>query len=102
MIDLTHGLILHHTPTIANLADALVTLLALVLTLALAALSYDCFEKPIVAMGRALQYEESKKLLRAWSISQTWPTLTMVKFSRLRPLQLTTRLIAPGGKKTRG
>jgi hypothetical protein len=72
MIGLTHGLILHHAPTIANLADALVTLLALLLTLALAALSYECFEKPIVAMGRALHYQESKKLLHAWSISQMW------------------------------
>ena len=55
---LAHGLILHHDPTIANVADGLVTLLALMLTLGLAALSYEWFEKPFMAMGRTLHYRK--------------------------------------------
>jgi peptidoglycan/LPS O-acetylase OafA/YrhL len=65
ILELTHGLFLHHAPTIANLVDALVTLLALLLTLSLAAVSYKWFEKPIVAMGHALKYQGSATLPHA-------------------------------------
>jgi peptidoglycan/LPS O-acetylase OafA/YrhL len=95
ILGLTHGLIPHQAPTIANLADALVTLLALLLTLALAALSYKWFEKPIVTMGHALHYQRSTTSLRARSISQLWPPFPVMEFARLR--RLTT-----GGKKIRG
>jgi peptidoglycan/LPS O-acetylase OafA/YrhL len=59
ILGLAHGLVLHHDPTIANPVDALVTLTALLLTLALAAMSYKWFEKPILAIGRAINYQRA-------------------------------------------
>lgn len=75
ILGLAHGLILHHDPTIANVADGLVTLLALMLTLGLAALSYEWFEKPFMAMGRTLHYRK---------ISRSAPTQNTVQ---LRPIK---------------
>jgi peptidoglycan/LPS O-acetylase OafA/YrhL len=52
LLQLMHGLILHRAPQITGLGDATITLLALVVTLALAAVSYRYFEAPIIGLGR--------------------------------------------------
>jgi peptidoglycan/LPS O-acetylase OafA/YrhL len=59
MIGLTHGLILHQTPRIQGFQDIVVTLLALVITLALASLSWTYFEKRLVATGRRFNYQQA-------------------------------------------
>ena len=43
-------------PKIASWSDAAVTLLALVLSLLIAGLSWRCFEKPLVSLGRRICY----------------------------------------------
>ncbi|HEX8650015.1 MAG TPA: acyltransferase [Pyrinomonadaceae bacterium] len=59
VLGLCHGLIRGREPQIASLPDAAVTLLALILTLALATLSWVYFEKPLVKRGHEHSYEES-------------------------------------------
>lgn len=58
MLGLCHALIRGREPQIAGIADAAVTLLALVLTLALARLSWVYFEKPLVRRGHQHSYEK--------------------------------------------
>jgi peptidoglycan/LPS O-acetylase OafA/YrhL len=58
ILGLTHGLILHQASRIQGTQDLMVTLLALMLTLVLANLSWKFFEKPIVAMGHGLHYQK--------------------------------------------
>jgi peptidoglycan/LPS O-acetylase OafA/YrhL len=59
LLGLCHGLIRGREPQIASLPDAAVTLLALILTLALATLSWVYFEKPLVKRGHQHSYEDS-------------------------------------------
>jgi peptidoglycan/LPS O-acetylase OafA/YrhL len=54
---LLHDLILKKTAVISNFADFLVTLLALIVTLILARISWKFFEKPIIAWGHSFSYE---------------------------------------------
>jgi peptidoglycan/LPS O-acetylase OafA/YrhL len=53
---LTHGLLLHTAPQLRTPADVAVTLLALAITLLLAALSYRFFEGPILRFGHRFRY----------------------------------------------
>lgn len=53
---LAHGLMLNQAPILKTWTDALVTLLAIVGTLALAALSWHWFERPLVELGHGLKY----------------------------------------------
>src|ERR1017187_9499115 len=53
---LTHGLLLHTAPQLRTPADVAVTLLALAITLSLAALSYRFFEGPILRFGHQFRY----------------------------------------------
>jgi peptidoglycan/LPS O-acetylase OafA/YrhL len=53
---LTHGLILGKDLSINNLADGVATLVAFLLTLLLAALSWRFFEKPIIDWGHSFSY----------------------------------------------
>ena len=53
---LTHGLLLHTAPQLRTPADVAVTLLALAITLLLAALSYHFFEGPILRFGHRFRY----------------------------------------------
>ena len=53
---LAHGLILNQAPILRTWTDALVTVLAIVGTLALAALSWHRFEQPLVELGHSLKY----------------------------------------------
>jgi peptidoglycan/LPS O-acetylase OafA/YrhL len=57
MMGLTHGLILHQWPKIQGFQDLMVSLLAFVLTLALAYLSWNFFEKRLVAIGHRFHYQ---------------------------------------------
>lgn len=59
MNSLAHGLILGQPPTLSNAADGAVTALALVVTLALAALSWRFFESRLVRLGYNLTYEST-------------------------------------------
>lgn len=54
---LLHALIRNQAPRITNMNDALVTLLALAITLALACLSWRFFERPLVQIGQHAKYE---------------------------------------------
>jgi len=54
---LSHQLILHSAPEFYSLPGAAVTALAAVLTLALAALSWRYFEKPLIRRGHTYAYE---------------------------------------------
>lgn len=58
VLGLCHALIRGREPQIASISDAAVTLLALVLTLALARLSWVYFEKPLVKRGHQHSYEK--------------------------------------------
>jgi peptidoglycan/LPS O-acetylase OafA/YrhL len=53
---LLHGAIRHRPPQIQTPADAGITLAALAVTLALAALSYRFFESPLLRLGHRLAY----------------------------------------------
>jgi peptidoglycan/LPS O-acetylase OafA/YrhL len=53
---LCHGLIRHATREMRTLSDAAVTLLALLITLLLATLSYRFFERPILHFGHKFPY----------------------------------------------
>lgn len=55
---LLHGKILHQTPQINNYKDGLVTLLALVITIAFSGLSYHYYEKPILSLGKKYKYHD--------------------------------------------
>jgi len=59
MLGLTHGLILHQRPQIHNVQDLMITIFALILTLALANLSWNCFEKRLVSKAHRLNYKDS-------------------------------------------
>lgn len=61
MAGLVHGCIGNDQPKIATLADAGFTLVALALTLGLAALSYRYFEQPLVRAGHRLSYANQVK-----------------------------------------
>ena len=54
---LAHQILLHAPPQVYNLAGLGVTLLATVLTLAVAAVSWRFFEKPLIQLGHAYLYE---------------------------------------------
>lgn len=54
-----HGLILHQSPQISSLADALTTLLALVVTFGVAWVSFHAFEAPIIRLGRRHQFKSA-------------------------------------------
>jgi peptidoglycan/LPS O-acetylase OafA/YrhL len=56
--ELAHQLLLHSPPQIYNARGIGVTLLALALTLAVASLSWQCFEKPLIRKGHAYAYRE--------------------------------------------
>ena len=51
-----HGIILRQAPSISNLSDAIVTLLALTVCLGVATLSWHFFERPIVQYGQRIRY----------------------------------------------
>ncbi len=51
-----HAMFHHASPAIASGAQAMTTLLALVLTVALASLSWFAFERRLVALGRRIQF----------------------------------------------
>jgi peptidoglycan/LPS O-acetylase OafA/YrhL len=53
---LLHGAVFHRPPTIDSLASALLTLLALAVTLAIALATRACIEAPVTAMGRRVAY----------------------------------------------
>lgn len=53
---LLHGFLSGQSPVIANLPDLVITLLALVLTVGIAALSYRYFETPFIRFGQRFQY----------------------------------------------
>ena len=55
-----HGILLHADPQIYNLAGVAVTLLALVLTLAISALSWRYFESPLIRRGHNYSYYDSE------------------------------------------
>jgi len=55
---LAHSLVFHTEPQIYNLKGVGVTLLALVLTLALASLSWRYFEKPLIRRGHSFAYDD--------------------------------------------
>ena len=59
VLGLMHGLILHQSPGIRSLPDALITALALLTTLAIAALSYRYIEKPVIGFGHGFIYARS-------------------------------------------
>jgi peptidoglycan/LPS O-acetylase OafA/YrhL len=54
---LFHHFFTGHKPYIANSFDALVTVMALLSTFGLAALSWKFFERPLVRLGQRIQYE---------------------------------------------
>jgi peptidoglycan/LPS O-acetylase OafA/YrhL len=56
LIGLAHGLIRGQAPIMRTAADGLVTLLAVLATLALASLSWHFFERPLVDYGHTLKY----------------------------------------------
>jgi peptidoglycan/LPS O-acetylase OafA/YrhL len=53
---LLHGALRHSEPQIRTLSDAGITILALCITIFLAAISYRFFEKPILRFGHRFQY----------------------------------------------
>jgi peptidoglycan/LPS O-acetylase OafA/YrhL len=53
---LAHGLILGRSPGLRDMADVLVTFLALVITLVVAQLSWTLYERPLVALGHSHTY----------------------------------------------
>ena len=53
---IVHGLIRYAPPYIASWFDAMVTLLSLIVTLAVAHVSYNYFEKKIIRFGRSFRY----------------------------------------------
>ena len=61
VILLTHGLVLGKDTSITNLLDGLVTLLAFLLTIFLAAISWRFFEKPIINWGRSFSYSQNDR-----------------------------------------
>jgi peptidoglycan/LPS O-acetylase OafA/YrhL len=83
-LGLTHGLILHQAPTIADVTGLLVTLLALALTVSVGVLSYNFFERPIVAIGHSFHYQGSTTLLGARSIRQLRLPFAAEQFARVR------------------
>lgn len=56
VLGLAFGFLRHHSPKIANVADLMVVLFALCLTMTIAQLSWTFFEKPIVKYGHAVGY----------------------------------------------
>ena len=56
VLGLTFGFLRHQSPKIRNLTDLFVVLFALCLTMAIAQLSWTCFEKPIVKYGHTVGY----------------------------------------------
>jgi peptidoglycan/LPS O-acetylase OafA/YrhL len=67
---LCHGLLRHSVPQLLTLADGGTALLALLITLALATLSYRYFESPILHWGRGFRYS---------STPDTEPSLPLAK-----------------------
>jgi peptidoglycan/LPS O-acetylase OafA/YrhL len=57
VIGAMHGLLLKQSPQINSWRDAVVTLAALLCTLAIAILSWRFFERPILSIGHSIQYE---------------------------------------------
>jgi len=66
ILGLAHGLIAHQGPIIRNARDLMVTALALALTVALAQLSWNMFEKPLVDLGHRLRYRAAQLAAKAW------------------------------------
>lgn len=56
VLGLAFGFLRHHSPRIAGLGDFLVAALALVLTFAIAQISWSFFERPVVKYGHSLLY----------------------------------------------
>jgi len=54
---LLHAALRDQVPRIANVTDALVTLLALAVTLGIATVSWRFFERPIVQYGQRIRYQ---------------------------------------------
>jgi peptidoglycan/LPS O-acetylase OafA/YrhL len=54
---LSHAVLAQQTPMIRNVQDGVITLVALAVTIGMASLSWKFFEKPIVAIGRLVNYE---------------------------------------------
>jgi Predicted acyltransferases len=56
-----HGMLRHSKPQIRTISDAAVTVLALCVTMLLAAMSYRFFEQPILRFGHRFQYSPRAK-----------------------------------------
>lgn len=82
-----HGLILGQKPHMETWSDLIVTLGALVLTLALASLSWIFFEKRIVSWGRSFKYENVAETYSQRKRLSPKPSLArnaMATFSRMK------------------
>jgi peptidoglycan/LPS O-acetylase OafA/YrhL len=89
ILGLMHEVVLHHSPTIAGAADGLVTLVALLITFAVATLSYKFFERPIVGLGHTFHYQSSISLFRSLgAFSRLWRPFALVQFAKLGQLDL--------------
>jgi peptidoglycan/LPS O-acetylase OafA/YrhL len=60
LLGLCHALVRHQRPSIATLSAASISLLALLLTLALAKLSWHLFEHPLIHRGHTRNYKFAK------------------------------------------
>jgi peptidoglycan/LPS O-acetylase OafA/YrhL len=58
ILGFVHGFLLHKVPRLENGLDLLITAVALVLTLLLAWVSWNQFEKHILALGRKISYHD--------------------------------------------
>jgi peptidoglycan/LPS O-acetylase OafA/YrhL len=63
---LCHGLLRHRPPEMHSLEDAGATLLSLLITLLLAALSYRFFETPILRFGHSFRYYSKLQSAPSW------------------------------------
>jgi peptidoglycan/LPS O-acetylase OafA/YrhL len=62
---LLHGALRHSKPQIRTLSDAGITILALCITIFLAAISYHFFERPILRFGHRFQYSPKPRTCHA-------------------------------------
>ncbi|NOT59747.1 MAG: hypothetical protein HOP19_05915, partial [Acidobacteria bacterium] len=61
VLGLCHALVLGQTPTITNRRELAVAMMAFVLTLVLAEISWRWFERPILRWGRSHAYTQSSQ-----------------------------------------
>lgn len=73
MSGLCHALILRQTPRMQVPADALAMLCALLLTIALASLSWNFFEKPLVRFGHLFKYTRMRSTTLPPNVSNPAP-----------------------------